>query len=115
MRPVDITEVVTWILDHRSGDAFKDYSPNKIVNEIKEACKSGCFRIELNSKEDIIGVVCGQKFHEAKCILIHDILTTHPDALKLLWKRYLTTFPDWSLVAGHRGKMKTIYRAKQKV
>ena len=113
MRNITIMEVIDWIMEHREGsDAFKDYPHNKIAAEINNAIKHGCFRLETNSKEEIVGVVCGEKFHQAKCILIHDVLTTHPDALKALWSRYLLTYPDWTLVAGHKGKMKTFYKAK---
>ena len=116
MRNITIQELVQWIIDHRSNsDAFKDYSHNKIVSEIQKSIKHNVFRLETNTKEEIIGVVCGEKFYEAKCILIHDILTTHPNALKAFWSRYLTTYPDWTLVAGHKGKMKTLYKRKEKV
>lgn len=115
MKNITIYEVINWIMKHRTGDAFKDYSHNKIANEIINSIKHECFRIEVNYKEEIIGVVCGEKFKEAHCILIHDVLTIHPDALKKFWSIYLNKYPDWSLVAGHKGKMKTIYKAKQKV
>lgn len=112
MRNITIYEVVDWIIYNRSGDAFKDYPINKIVNEINQAIKQNVFRIEVNHKEEIIGVVCGEVFEKAKCILIHDVLTTQPEALKKLWQRYLKTFPDYTLVAGRKGKMKTFYKAK---
>ncbi len=113
MRNITLQEVVNWIVEHRgNSDAFKDYSHNKIASEIQNAVKQSLFRLELNSKQEIIGVVCGERFPVAKCILIHDVLTIHPDALKALWSRYLRAFPDWTLVAGHKGKMKTFYQAK---
>lgn len=108
-------ELIGWIVKNRRGDAFLGYSHNRISNEIIHAIKHGCFRVEINDKQELIGVVCGEKFEDAKCILIHDVLTTHPDALKRFWQRYLLTYPEYSLLAGHRGKMKTIYKAKQKV
>lgn len=115
MRNINVKEVTQWVIDNRKGDAFLDYTHNKIANEIAASVKCGCFRLETDHNDNIIGVVCGEKFEDAKCILIHDVLTTHPDALKRFWQRYLMTYPDYSLLAGHRGKMKTIYKAKQKV
>jgi hypothetical protein len=116
MRNITIYEIVDWIVKHKEGtNAFKDYPINKIASEIIQSVRHGVFRIETNSKEEIIGVICGEKFEKARCILIHDVLTITPEALKLLWSRYLITFPDWTLVGGHKGKMKTFYKAKQKV
>jgi len=113
MKDVSIKELIDWILLHRgNSDAFKDYPINKIVEEIKRSIMCKCFLVDVDSKDNIIGVVCGEKFEQAKCILVHDLLITHPEALKKFWQKYLKAYPHYTLVGGHKGKMKTFYKAK---
>src|SRR5580700_1209529 len=102
MRQITLYEIVDWIISHRgNSDAFENYSHNRIASEIQCAVRHECFGLCINAKEEIIGVCLGEKFNDSHCIMIHDILTTHPDALRYFWRAYLSHYSDWTLVGGH--------------
>ena len=101
----NIGDLVTWILKNKKGDAFKNYSEEKIVSLIYASFYDRCLAYTQDEiTGEFTGVVCGIKTAYNKTVTIHDILTTKPGVVKQMMKKFNSLYPGYSLTGTCRGR-----------
>lgn len=98
-----VQEVVDWVLKNRKGNAFKDYSPIKVLLQVHE----GMQRDEIlciSEGKDIVGVICWEKM-PSNVIFVHDILTTKKGAFKRMIDFLNIHFKGWSVKGVRDGEV----------
>lgn len=94
-----VKQMTDWILEHRKGDAFKDYPPNKIAGAISNATTNplGVFSYYTSDSGDVEGVVIGEKI-DRDIIFIHDILCLNHKALVVFLKKFIEFYPGYKIM-----------------
>ncbi len=103
MRDISLKELVSWTIKNRSKTAFKDYSHNKIAEEIKASIKCKGFTFKCNNKEEIIGIVCCERYDD-HTVIVHDVIATQPGIIKEFMKVFLTRFPNHKIIGECRNR-----------
>ena len=101
-----IADVLEWIKANRKGNAFKDYTDQRIVVLVYHSIYDNCFAYSLDDKGVFTGVVCGTKNATSKTVWIHDILTIKRGIVKKFMKQFNDTYPDWKIVGMCRGRLR---------
>lgn len=111
---LSLNRIVDWIVKNRSGTAFKDYSKQKIEEEIYESIFFCIFRIALDEQGNIVGVVCGNKDINKKTIHIMDILTTKKGIVDLFLQDCNKHYPDYMIIGIAKNERPRVFsNAKQ--
>lgn len=100
-----IKQMTDWIVEHRKGDAFKDYPHNKIATAIANAvkCPLGVFSYYVSDEGVVEGVVLGEKIQH-DIIMIHDILCLNHKALITFLTRFIEFYPDYKICGKAHGR-----------
>lgn len=94
---MDIMALAEWIVRHRTGRAFKDYSMTRICEELVECANNDTMLCVTDVNGFVVGVVCGSKNPDNKEFFVYDILTTEPWVIKEMVKYFRNKLPGYSL------------------
>lgn len=94
---MNIEQIVEWIMNNRTGAAFKDYSKEKIILQLWESSFYCVFRAAFDEQGNLIGVVCGTRDINRKQIFIDDILVTKPHVVRLFIESCNEAYPDYEI------------------
>lgn len=94
---IEILQLVKWIIQHRRGRAFKDYSMAKICEELVECANKDAMLCVTDINNVVCGVVCFRVDKQKKEIFVYDILTTEPWVIREMVEYSLKKFPGYSL------------------
>lgn len=109
-----LSEIVDWIIKNRKGNAFKDYSKEKIECELYESIFFCIFRLALDHDGNIIGVVCGNRDINKKQIYVHDILSTKEGIVQMFLNDCHKCYPDYQLLGMAKNERPRVFsNAKQ--
>ena len=89
--------IAEWIIKHRKGNAFKDYTFNKILAQLRYCSDHYSMLCVVDSFDNILGVVCCTINKEDKVCFVDDILTIHKDALRSMLQFFHENFPGYKL------------------
>ena len=93
---ITVGELAAWIMLHRKGEAFKDYSISKIVFQLDEAITNNCLMCTHNGKE-ITGVAVGEIDVVKKDMFVYDILTIENKAIVKMLSQFMKQYPGYTL------------------
>lgn len=97
-------EMLEFILKHRRGDAFKDYSALEIFETLRFCAAVDGLACVTKPDGAIAGVVTAIPNHGEKQLRITNILCTEPIALVALIQTFYSSYPDYTLTAKRHGK-----------
>ncbi len=103
---VTVTQLVSYVLRHRKGNAFKDWTTPEICYAINVGIDSKCCVADVDNFGNINGIIIGNPNDANKTIHIIGVITTRKCALRnfITWLR--NNFPsDWRITATRNGKL----------
>lgn len=95
-RPVTLGDLVRFVLSHRVGEAFKDYSEASIANGIELAANQGTMLYSCNEGQ-VVGIVVASVNDDCKTMWIHDILATRHGVLRQFISEFTKRWPGYTL------------------
>jgi hypothetical protein len=104
MKDITIGELVSFIKKNRRGNAFKDYSDDRIVQQILHGIKHATMCYSVDKNNNLTGVACGRKDDVKKVFFVDDVLTTTHSAVKDLLAMFLKFYPDYTLTGIRHAK-----------
>ena len=78
---ISFEELAEWIVKNRRGNAFKDYSLLKIVEELT-LCSANDALLYVTDESGIVGVACCYNDKENKLLQGWDVLTIKPNVFR---------------------------------
>lgn len=102
---VTVGDLADWIVVHRKGNAFKDWTWDNLVDDITRSIEERTlvYAVDINTSE-IVGVCCGEVDHEKKIYHAANILTTIPWAVAVMAEKFKSIFPDYEVRVKRKGK-----------
>lgn len=91
-----IIKLTDWIVANRRGNAFQDYSHNKIANEIKRSIEQDVIAVAVKDNQ-FYGVALGERDDDGQRIIIHDVLTTQPGVVRGFLIYCAGKYPTYSI------------------
>jgi hypothetical protein len=107
-------EIAQWILKNRKGNAFRGYSLNNIMGQLRYCVDHFSMLCVTNEHNDIVGVVCAKINREDKTCFIDDILTTDQEAIKVMLHVFHENFPGYRLEGFRKNKQKRFNKLEKK-
>lgn len=102
-----------WVLEHRRGKAFQDWSFAQVVLELSKAIEAGTLCYTTDERKNFTGVAVGVKDDEAKTIEIIAILTTSPHALPQMAAFYKKHSNGYNIIT-HDREGRKVYQTTDK-
>ena len=106
---ITIGQLADWIITNRRDKAFKDYSKEKIIDELNTCANSLSMLYVTNESDEITGVVCCKNDSIARVLYVYDILATKPGVIKHMLQYFLNNFPQYKLEGINRNGRKRTF------
>lgn len=100
-----VSDIVSFILRYRKGDAFTNETPQELELYIGAAIATNCCVTHVDSLGTISGVILAKEYSERRALHIYGILTVQRVALRAFaqWlQRDLRK--DWTITATRHGR-----------
>jgi hypothetical protein len=103
-----------WIVSNRRNKAFKNYSREKILQQILDGVtnKTCCY---VFGEHSIIGVCFGTPDDTKKEFFVDDILVTEHGVVKQMMKYFITRWPTYSIYGTHRTGRTVLFNNPKKL
>lgn len=102
-----IKKITDWVLANRRGESFKNFPPNLIANQIKEAIKQDVIVLDLEG-EVIMGLALGERNDKEQYVFIHNVLTLKPGVVKRFIEFCTMKYPHYSIYGMVRNRYRLI-------
>lgn len=112
--PISVGDLAEWIIDNRSGSAFKDNTFVELCAGIQEDIEKHNLLFVLDDQGTIIGVMSFLPDRENKILFVRNILVTKHSAMKIFAQDFLERFPAFH-VSGNRNNEHIMYNTSRLV
>lgn len=99
-----IGDLVTYIMNNRRKNGFKDWTKIGLINALDRAATEGTMFYSVDDKGDINGIVFGTKDNKAKIMFVQEILTTDKKVLNKFIISFKKLFPGFHIRADRKGR-----------
>jgi len=103
-----LIDVADWIIKNRKGYAFKDYSLNQIMGELKY-CAERMSMLCVTEDENVAGVVTGRLDKDKRVYFVFNILATRSKVVKQMMKFFNENYPQYSIKGIKHGNQQRLF------
>lgn len=102
---VTVGQLADWIMEHRKGEAFKDFTWEQVAETVEESSAVGglVFAVDVSNGQ-IVGACCGEVDDKNKIYHAANIVTIKPWAVAVMILKYKELFPEYSMRVCRKGK-----------